>query len=124
MTRNPIGLQEVQCDAELPLAPALVLPEAPSRPAAPRGDGGQLVYERHDSSTLFSASMLQDLALSSWRPPAAPERRDDVSETFVPIAASTHAWGRDPWLWGSLTLATMTLLFFFCVALDLLVRGG
>jgi hypothetical protein len=116
------------------MALALVVDCAPVSPTRPV-DAGQLVYERHDSSMLFSATMFQGLAMSGLRPAATPATPtttaiptiivgdDDVSETFVPIAVAAPASRYDVWMWCSLTLTTATLLLFLVFAVDLLVQG-
>lgn len=112
-------------EATLPPALQLVV-DCPPVAATPAGDAGQLVYARHDSSLLFSATMLHAVAVSALRPaatPATPVRGDEVSDTFVPIALVAPASRYDAWLWGSLTLATATMLFFLVVVVDLFVQG-
>ena len=112
-------------EATLPPAMALVV-DCPPLSATPSVDAGQLVYARHDSSMLFSATMFRAVAMSGVRPAATPAttvRSDDAGDTFVPIAVVAPASRYDAWLWGSLTLAMATMLFFLVVVVDLFVAG-
>ncbi|HEX4460690.1 MAG TPA: hypothetical protein VIA18_22075 [Polyangia bacterium] len=110
-------------DAALPPAMAPIVGSAPVA-AAPAADAGQLVHQRHDSSMLFSATMVRELTMSGpWRAAAPAARDDDASDTFVPIAVAAPASRYDVWMWYSLTVATATLLFSLVVAVDLLVNG-
>lgn len=114
-------------DPALPPAMAPIVGSAPVS-STPAAEVGQLVHQRHDSSLLFSATMVRELAMSGrWAAaPAAPPttaRDDDASDTFVPIAVAAPAARYDVWMWYSLTVATATLLFSLVVAVDLLVNG-
>ena len=115
-------------EATLPPALELVV-DCPQLSATPAVDAGQLVYARHDSSMLFSATMFRAVAMSGVRQaatsaaPATTVRGDDAGDTFVPIAVVAPASRYDAWLWGSLTLAMATMLFFLVVVVDLFVAG-
>lgn len=100
-------------------------------PAAP----GQLVHQRHDSSMLFSTTTFREIAMTAMRDFAVAQpgalatgsgpdaRAPEATATIVPIVVPA-TWPLDKWLWRSLTVATVALLFFFVAALDLLIVGA
>ena len=92
------------------------------RPAAP-APLGQLLYERHDSSILFSADKLRALvgARDDARPASAPPAGDGAGDTVVPIALAAPPLWQAPWLWRSLALTCAALVVLFLAALDLLI---
>jgi hypothetical protein len=96
---------------------------------------GRLVHQRHDSSMLFSTTTFREIAMTAMRDFAVAQpgalvteagndaRAPEASATIVPIVVPATS-ALDKWLWRSLTVATVALLFFFVAALDLLIVGG
>jgi hypothetical protein len=85
-------------------------------------DRDRLLYERNDTSILFSAAVLRTLTAP---PPPTPEPAPigDAPETVVPIALAVPPAWKDALVWPALVVATTTaLIVLFVVALDLLVR--